>query len=103
MNLKKLAMLSTLAMPAVVPSICHADVDWVVGNVILIEDVRAHWPTQGILVNLSNKSYYGTGGAIPSVCTERFRIVAGQEAVTKDMQKSFVTLLLAARLVGDKV
>lgn len=103
MKLKKLAAVWTLACSAVVPSISHADVDWVVGNVILLEDMRAHWADKQILVQLGNKTYYGTGGAIPTVCTERFRIVVGQETVNADMQKSFVTILLAARLSGDKV
>ena len=103
MNLKKVTKFWALALLAVVPAISHADIDWVVGNVILLEDMRAHWPAQGILVNLGNKTYYGTGGAIPSVCTERFRIVENQDAVTADMQKSFMTILLAARLSGDKV
>lgn len=100
MNLKKVAASCALALSAGVPSISHADVDWVVGNVILIEDVRGHWPDKEILVNLGNKT---SSTVIRDTCTERFRITVGQENVTADMQKSFMTILLAARLAGDKV
>lgn len=103
MNIKKVAAVWAFALSAAVPSIVHAEVDWVSGDVLLVEDMRAHWPAEGILLNLGNKIYNSPGGAISTSCTGKFRIVANQENVTADIQKSLMTMALSARLSGDKV
>lgn len=104
MSFRKMIKVWVLALCAAVPAISHADnADWVIGDVALIEDMRAQWPDSGILVGLTNKTYYGTGGTVPTVCTERYRLVVGLEGITADIQKSIMTILLAARLSGDKV
>jgi hypothetical protein len=88
-----LAMLSPLAASAN---------EWVIGDVALVEDYRALSADQPILITLVNKSYY-SGGAAASICTERFRVVVGQEGVTADVQKNSFTIALAARLSKEKV
>lgn len=108
MSFKKVVGLWALAASAVMPSISHAAEDWISGNVILIEDMRAlsTWSNFQILVNLGNRTYPANtaGAAIQAACTQpRLRIVQGQEGVTLDLQKSFLTIMLAARLSGDRV
>lgn len=76
--------------------------EWVIGNVSIVEDYRAYDGNHGLLITLANKSYYGSGTA-QTVCTERFRVVVGQEGVTADLQKVIFTTVLAARASGDKV
>jgi hypothetical protein len=101
-NLMKVTAFWALALSAVAPSISHAD-EWVYGNVILIEDMGQTWtPINQLLVQLGNKTN-STGGPIPSACTERFRIVDSQEGVDAAIRKSFMTILLTARLSGDRV
>jgi hypothetical protein len=98
--LKRLAVAiccGCFTLPAIAAS------DWVIGNVTIVEDYRAYDANMGVLVTLANKAYYGSGGTIPTVCTERFRVVAGQESVTADIQKSALAMLLAAYTAGQKV
>ncbi len=97
--MRHLCLVLTAAM-ALIPQLVSANA-WVVGNVSIVEDYRAYDPQQGILITLVNKTYYGDTS--PSSCTERFRVVVGEENVTAESQKVFLALLLAARLTGDRV
>jgi hypothetical protein len=91
----------TALLMCMVPGFAYAN-DWVIGPVAIVEDYRGFDARFGILVTLTSKSYY-SGGASLSICTERFRIVVGQENVTAETQKNFFATLLAARAAGDKV
>ena len=50
--------------------------EWVMGNVTIVEDYTAYNAQFGVLVTLANQT------AALSNCSQRFRIVVGQEGVT---------------------
>lgn len=77
--------------------------EWVIGEVSIVEDYTAYDPSSGILVTLTNKSYYAPSSPVATVCTQRFRVVVGIEGVTADLARNMYALLLAARTSGQRV
>ncbi len=77
--------------------------DWVLGEVSIVEDYTAFDPAQGILVTLTNKSYYVPSSPVATVCTQRYRVAVGAEGVTADLAKNIYALLLMARATGQRV
>ena len=77
--------------------------DWVLGNVSIVEDYTAWDPNMGILVTLTNQTYYVPTSPIVTVCTQRYRIVVGLDGVTTDIAHNMFATLLTARASGQKV
>ena len=98
MKLRWIILLLTIMSPVTAWS-----KEWVIGDVSIVEDYTAYDPSYGILVALTNKSYYVPSTPVATVCTQRFRVVVGVDGVTPDLAKNIYALLLMARATGQRV
>lgn len=101
MNMRR--MISRVCVLLALTPLAATANDWVIGRVAFIDDYRALDTNYSIMVELSDKTYYSGGAANLAPCTQRYRIVVGQEGMTAEVQKSIFALLLSARATGDRV
>jgi hypothetical protein len=75
--------------------------NWVNGNVSLVDDYSGYDASYQVLITLTNRNFVITGDA--AICTDRFRVVVGQEGMTAELQKRVFSMMVAAYLAGSRV